>query len=134
VYCLVEVPGNYKTLTFEEIEKNDFKYDYQILKEPSFIKATLVESQPSNLSRNLFYISEGNWSLPKHLIGETSCHSNIYVLQVQCRLNDKGYSLEPNNFLDKATKEALIDYQKKNGLPVGTLNFETLKKLEIGGY
>ena len=36
-----------------------------------------------------------------------------------------------NNQLDKATKTALTQFQKDNNLPVGNLNMETLRALEI---
>ena len=42
-----------------------------------------------------------------------------------------GYDVEADDILDDATKEAILDFQKKHKLPEGTLNFETLKALGI---
>jgi len=128
--CIIEYPKEYKIFTFEEIEKGDFKYTYQAVKEPSHIKKIKVASALLELSENQFFISEGSWSIPKELIIETQCFIET-VRIIQCRLNDLGYSLAPNNLMDEDTKAALIDFQIKNGLPTGRLDFDTLDKLEL---
>jgi len=53
------------------------------------------------------------------------------VAQIQEALIDLGYKLELTNKMDRETKNCLVDYQKKNELPIGQLDFETLKSLGI---
>jgi hypothetical protein len=56
------------------------------------------------------------------------------VLQIQVALMAKGYDLglkKADNIMSSSTKTALSKYQKENGLPIGNLNFETLKSLGV---
>ncbi len=128
--CLVEVPAEYRLFAIEELEKDSFEYDYQELKQTSHIKRIIVGTASVELANNQIFTSEGNWSMPKELVVGTRCFVQT-VRIIQCRLNDLGYSLEPNNLMDEATKAALIDFQKKNGLPTGQLDFDTLEKLKL---
>jgi len=50
---------------------------------------------------------------------------------VQKTLLERGYDVEVNNVFGKKTKTALLKFQKENNLPVGQLDFETLKALDI---
>ena len=47
------------------------------------------------------------------------------------RLNKIGYKLPENDILNQVTKDALFDFQRKNGLKEGQLDFKTLEKLKI---
>ena len=52
------------------------------------------------------------------------------VRKVQNALMTRGYEVGPagaDNILGSDTKSALVKFQKDNGLPVGALDFETLK-------
>ena len=53
--------------------------------------------------------------------------------QIRAALNKFGYnlSLSSDHALNNADKMALTDFQKKNGLPVGNLNMETLRALGL---
>jgi hypothetical protein len=56
------------------------------------------------------------------------------ISQIQRALLDRGYDVGPagvDNVLGRDTKAALAKFQKDNGLPVGNLNFETLKALGV---
>ena len=54
------------------------------------------------------------------------------IQNIQTALKERGYGVgEINNIFNEKTRQALIQYQKDNGLPEGQLDFETLKKLEI---
>ena len=52
--------------------------------------------------------------------------------QIQDALRSRGYNPGPSdNVFGSQTKSALTKFQKENGLPVGQLDFETLKALGI---
>ncbi len=54
------------------------------------------------------------------------------VRQIQNALKDRGYEPGPSdNILGVRTKAALTKFQKDNGLPVGKLDFETLRALGV---
>lgn len=54
------------------------------------------------------------------------------IKQIQIALKDRGYNPGPiDNVLGVQTKAALTKFQKDNKLPVGNLDFETLKALGI---
>jgi peptidoglycan hydrolase-like protein with peptidoglycan-binding domain len=54
------------------------------------------------------------------------------VRQIQAALLKAGYDPGPtDNIMGSRTKAALTKYQKDKGLPVGSLDFETLKSLGI---
>ena len=54
------------------------------------------------------------------------------IIQVQNALKARGYNPGPSdNVLGTRTKAALVQFQRDNGLPVGQLDFQTLKALGI---
>ena len=54
------------------------------------------------------------------------------ISQVQAALASRGYDPGPaDNVMGTRTKAALVKFQKDNGLPVGQLDFQTLKALGI---
>ena len=68
---------------------------------------------------------------------EVLCDADVTsytIRQIQQALIDRGYDVGPpgvDNILGKYTKAALKEFQKANGLPVGGLDFETLKALGV---
>lgn len=66
---------------------------------------------------------------------EILCGSTVtsnLVHQVVEQLRSRGYSLtEESNVMSSKVKAALIAYQRDNDLPVGQLDFETLKALGV---
>lgn len=68
---------------------------------------------------------------------EVQCNANVtpnLYIKVQQALLDNGYDIGPagvDGIMAKDTKQALLRYQKDNGLPVGQLDAETLIKLGI---
>ena len=68
---------------------------------------------------------------------EVVCKADItprLIAQVQRALQAKGYDIGPagvDNVFGRDTKNALMKFQKDNGLPAGNLDFETLKALGI---
>ncbi len=68
---------------------------------------------------------------------EVVCDADVtprLIYQVQKALISRGYNVGAagaDNVMGRATKEALYKFQKANGLPVGNLDFETLKALGV---
>ena len=68
---------------------------------------------------------------------EVVCKADVtprLIAQVQRALIAKGYNVGTagaDNVFGRATKDALMKFQKSEGLPVGNLDFETLKALGI---
>jgi Putative peptidoglycan binding domain len=69
---------------------------------------------------------------------EVLCNDKLtggYIIrQIQLALMANGYDLglkKADNIMSRSTKTALTKYQKENGLPIGNLNFETLKSLGV---
>ena len=58
-------------------------------------------------------------------------HGGISILSVKRKLIALGYNLTVDNDLDQNTKDALLDFQRKNGLKEGQLDEETYRKLGI---
>ncbi len=58
-----------------------------------------------------------------------------YILDLKKALLEKGYNPgELNHKLDDKTKAALTKFQSDQGLPIGSLNFSTLRKLGVKGF
>jgi peptidoglycan hydrolase-like protein with peptidoglycan-binding domain len=56
----------------------------------------------------------------------------VKVQEIQAALKARGYDPGPvDNIMGKKTKDALVKFQKANGLPVGQLDFETLRALGV---
>lgn len=68
---------------------------------------------------------------------EVICNNDVtpdLFKKVQTALLDKGYDIGPqgiDGIVSRETKEALVKYQKDNGLPVGQLDVETLEALGV---
>ena len=66
---------------------------------------------------------------------EVLCQAKVTaakVAEVQSALATQGfYTGSIDNQLGAQTKQALMEYQRANGLPVGNLNVETLKSLGV---
>ena len=76
-------------------------------------------------------INEGSFSEWQEVL--CSSEVNSYTIgQIQHALYDRGYNPGPiDNAMGKKTKTALIQFQKRNGLPVGQLDLKTLKALGL---
>lgn len=54
-----------------------------------------------------------------------------FYSDIQFALFEKDYDVEVNGKINTKTKEALVKFQKENGLPVGALDMYTLRALGI---
>jgi len=129
-FCCVEVPASFKRFTKSELEKSGYFISQKVVKCSSQIKKRYVRKRPKKLKDNQYFFESGAYT-ELRLALKAHGHHHYTILEVQTKLVELGYKLEKNDQFDDKTKAALIDFQKKNGFPEGTLNFETLKKLAI---
>jgi len=115
-----EVPAEYKTVT------------KQVLKSPASTREVEIPAEYSTITTQKLVKTGGftDWV-------EVLCEAKVTpakVYEVQQALKSRGYDPGPaDNVMGPRTKEALIKFQKDNGLPVGNLNMETLRALGISG-
>ncbi len=75
-------------------------------------------------------ITEGGTIEPQEVVCEDDYGS--YVLPIQLKLQERGYQVgELDGVLGRKTKAALIQYQIDHNLPIGQLDFATIKKLGL---
>ncbi len=63
---------------------------------------------------------------------EVLCNEIItdkFIKSLTIALREKGYTIAESDKISPEMKKALTDFQKKNNLPIGNLNYETLKVL-----
>lgn len=115
------IPGKFETRTFQNLG-ND-----AIVTETT-IPAEIITIQKTNIVSAGGFVED--WR-------EVVCESDItprLIAQVQKALIDRGYDVGPagiDNVLGIDTKAALKKFQTDKGLPIGSLDFETLKALGI---
>ena len=137
-FCIVEIPPNSYQFELDTIIKNsDTTYsvkekvvDARKLIKPSEIKIyQSKEKVDSELP--IYEILGGEWSEYKNIYCTGGCRIHDLVKKLQIGLIENGYDLEFTEVIDITTKNALIDYQKKNNLPEGRLDGETLRMLKV---
>lgn len=75
-------------------------------------------------------ITKGGTIEPQEVLCERDYGS--YILPIQLKLQQLGYDIiELDGVLGKKTKTAVINFQLANNLPIGQLDFATIKKLGL---
>ncbi len=112
VWCLVESPAVYAEA-------------YVVIDTSSFKEFELKPMTSNSI------VSLGGFTEWKEVI----CDNNIserLISDVQLKLAQEGHYTAPvTSQYDQATKEALKAYQQTHGLPIGSLNLETLDALNV---
>ena len=146
VICLQEQPAQYQNLSFKENDTIKI-VECQLLVKPSEL-VELTDAYPLELEIDpkqsyaaledgkylrYFKLAAGNWSEgQKAFKGCTiGSSSSSFVKQVQEKLNIFCYDIPVTNVLDRQTKSAIVDFQKKMKLPVGQIDIELLRTLGI---
>ncbi len=94
----------------------------------------LMDSAYEDKKGNKYILFEKGYYNEMREVFCSSCHSSNLVKQIQISLKEKGYDVPINNVMCRKTKNAILDFQKKNDLDYGALNEATLKVLRIGDY
>ncbi len=108
-----------------------------ILKKEDFKKLSPYESGKYKYFRDeknqivYVYSDSNNWGEWKDVICGSGCYAPSY-LAIHKSLKQKGYYSDTlSNILNESTKLALVQFQKDNNLPVGNLDFDTLRMLGV---
>lgn len=129
-YCIIEKAAYYKTYHKDSLLVNNIEVEIIEITKPSGIKYFEVVEKPEKIQINQLYLLPGKWSTERELVYGTSCPPNIY-LKIKKALIERGFELDETNDVDERMKDALEQFQKQNNLPVGQLDFETLKLLGV---
>jgi len=127
-FCTPESPAQYRTVTREELlDKNTKIERYRIIGKPKIIKKK-VDKMPEKLDDNQYYFRSGQWiALRRIMYGSSG--SGPRISDYKKKLIVLGYDLEIDEKVDKAFKDAMIDFQRKNGLKEGNLDYKTIEAL-----
>ena len=113
VWCMVDVPED--------------SQDYYVVTDTSLIKDFKVETVTYSE-----VIRKGGFTEWKEVVCQSDVTPRLYS-EIQLALIEKGFGKDiiADGVISRATKEALVAYQKANGLPVGSLDLETLDSLGV---
>ena len=118
------------TASSSEVAAQYSTRSYQKLASPAAVNVIDVPAQNTTISKRQL-VKAGGFSEWREVVCSGDVTSDL-VRQVQKALAAKGYDPGPaDNSMGPKTKDALMKYQKDNGLPSGQLDFETLKSLGI---
>lgn len=114
----IEVPAEYGTRT------------RKVMKNSGSVKQIEIPAEYKTVTKKVL-VREGGFTEWREVI----CGNKITaatVRSVQDALRSRGYDPGPtDNVMGKQTKAALVKFQKDNGLPIGSLDLETLRDLGL---
>ena len=114
----IEVPAEYGTRS------------RKVLKTPGLDRQVEIPAEYKTITKRVLVRTGGFSEWREVLCG--SQMTTATVRKVQAALRSRGYDPGPtDNVMGKQTKAALVKFQKDNGLPIGNLDFETLKALGL---
>ena len=125
----VEIPAEYKTITYQKVAT------------PATVSTTEVAAEYKTVSYRKL-VSKGGFTEWREtvcpaLVVTGSTYTSIpskgvSIFELQKTLAAKGYNPGPiDGVMGSQTKAALVEYQKANSLPIGQLDYETLKSLGL---
>ncbi|MFK7905568.1 MAG: peptidoglycan-binding protein [Chitinophagales bacterium] len=135
------IPSEYKTITKAVVQapantrEREVPAEYrnvtkQVLASPATTNEVEIPAEYSTVTTRKLVKAGGftDWV-------EVLCEAKVTrakIVEVQQALRSRGYDPGPiDNVLGPRTKQALVQFQKDNGLPVGNLNIETMRALGV---
>ncbi len=126
---VIDQPARVIEETLPAIYKTETR---KVLVAPATTEEVVIPAEYKTVSKRVMVSPEtvGEWK-------EILCNSKLTsskIAQIQRALMNAGYNVGPHgvdNVFGADTKSALVEYQKDNNLPIGNLNFETLKALGV---
>lgn len=135
------IPAEYKTITKAvisqpaNVQEREIPAEYrtvtkQVLRSPATTREVQIPAEYSTVTTKKLVKTGGftDWV-------EVMCETKVTTSKIQAiqnALKSRGYDPGPiDNILGAKTRQALIQFQKDNGLPVGNLNLETMRALGV---
>ena len=138
ILCVVEIPPRYYKFEIDTViinEDTTYSVIEKVVDAKRMVKPSEVKIYKSKEEVNpdlpSYEILGGEWSKWEMYYCHGGCGKPFPVKKLQTRLIEQGYDLELTEIIDMKTKSALVDFQKKNGLPEGRLDNDTLRMLKV---
>jgi len=140
IMCMVEVPPLYKTIKKRILIKPESVQEVTVPAQFKTIKVKKMVEPPRQVRMPIPAEYETVTKRVKVAEGKiewrrTMCETNItnaVVKEIQIALKKAGFRPGPiDGMLGSQTRKAIQLYQKKRGLAVGSITYETLKKLGL---
>jgi hypothetical protein len=115
----------------------DFQYNHLNSKDLVYRKYDTITTTISITQDSIrkVRVRKGRLSEWQPVLCSSSPSRHCFVADVQTALFFAGcYWGKIDNIMGSETKKALVLFQKENGLPIGTINLQTLKALEYDGW
>jgi hypothetical protein len=114
----IDIPAEYKTMK------------KTVMVKPAETKTTEVPAEFKTVS-NRRLIKPGGYSEWKEVLCQNKINA-VKIKEIQAALKAKGYDPGAvDDVMGSKTKAALVQFQKDNSLPIGQLDFQTLKALGV---
>lgn len=114
----IEVPAEYGTRT------------RKVMKNSGASRQVEIPAEYKTITKKVL-VREGGFTEWREVICESKI-TTATIRSVQDALRSRGYDPgQTDNVMGKKTKAALSKFQKDNGLPIGNLDFETLRALGL---
>lgn len=126
---VIKTPASFRT---ETIPAEYATIEIRMLKTPAGYEEIEIPAEYETVTKRRL-VKAGGFSEWREVL----CPAEITqytISQIQSALEERGYDVGPagiDNILGKDTRAALTQFQKDNQLPVGNLDYETLKALGI---
>jgi Putative peptidoglycan binding domain len=135
------IPAEYKTVTVRKVKTPATTREEVIPAEYKAVSTRGVKVAATTRTENIpaeyatvtkrRLVKAGGFTEWREVLCDTKV-TGYTIRQIQDALNKQGYDAgAADNVMGARTKAALTKYQKDKGLPVGNLDFETLKSLGV---
>ncbi len=135
------IPAEYKTITKAVVQtpaatqEREVPAEYrnvtkQVLASPATTNEVEIPAEYSTVTTRKL-VKEGGFTEWVEVVCETDMNAAT-VSAIQQALRSRGYDPGPiDNVMGAKTKQALTQFQKDNGLPIGQVNMETMRALGL---
>jgi len=130
-FCYIEVPPKFRIIKLDTLQKEEIQFEIYSLKTEANIKRAILKKKPKMIKHNEKYFNNLAWTSEREFVAYHKDYPQTIISDIQNALRKKGYDIKITNEINIETKNAIIDFQKRNNLKVGRIDFETLKKLEV---
>lgn len=120
-----------KKIMLDSLIEKDIQVEVFSLVSDGRVEKEILQKTPSRIQENEIYFSRKIWSGIREMACCLRRRPVSSTKQIEEALFERGYAVIFNGKIDTIEKSALTHFQKENGLPVGSLNLETLRVLKL---